>query len=128
MKKYMGEIVALTIVAIFAISGSAIAGGNVENGKVLWKKFKCKTCHYLKKDKKKVGPTVVGVTKIRSEAWLTKWLKDPKGTWKENDAETQEMRKWKKSAITAKKTKMKIKKLTDEQVADLIALLKANDG
>jgi len=69
----------------------------------------------------------MGVTKKRSEAWLVKWLKDPQGTWEENDAETQEMRKWKKRAIKAKRTKMKIKKLSDEQVADLVAFLKAND-
>ncbi|HJM82405.1 MAG TPA: cytochrome c [Nitrospinota bacterium] len=127
MKKYVWEIVALGIVVIVAVSGSTVAASDVNNGKRLWKKAKCNTCHYYNKKKKKVGPTVMGVTKKRSEAWLVKWLKDPQGTWEENDAETQEMRKWKKRAIKAKRTKMKIKKLSDEQVADLVAFLKAND-
>ncbi len=80
-------------------------------------------------EKKKVGPGVRDVTKRRSEEWLTKWIKDPQATREENDAETRKLRKWKKGLEKSKKTKMKIKKkLTVQEVTDLIAFLKKNDG
>ena len=128
MKKGVGGIIMLALSIVFVSAGMAAGGGNSSNGEKLWKSRKCNICHKLT-EKKKVGPGVKGVTKKRSEGWLVKWLKDPQTTWEENDAETRDLRKWKKGLEKAKKTKMKVKKkLTDQEVADLIAFMKKNDG
>jgi nitrite reductase (NO-forming) len=37
---------------------------------------KCLACHSVGQGKK-LGPDVLGVTKRRSDAWLTRWLKEP---------------------------------------------------
>ncbi len=130
MKKHFGGFLALVMTVAFALASVAAAGGDAANGDNLFidKKKKCKICHKLT-EKKKVGPGLKGVTKKRSEAWLIKWMTDSQKTWEENDAETQEMKKWKKGRAAKKKTKMKgYKKLSDQEVADLIAFLKKNDG
>ena len=124
MKKITGGFLALIVA--FAFAGVSYAG-DADNGASLWKSKKCKNCHKMS-EKKKVGPGLAGVTGKRSEAWMKKWLADPQAVWEENDAETQELRKWKKGADTAKKTKMKIKKLSDSEIDDLIAYMKANGG
>ena len=128
--KYILKSMVLAMLIIFSFSAMAVAGGDAANGEKLFKskKYKCKVCHKLTA-KNKVGPGLKGVTSRRSEGWLAKWLGDPKKTWEENDAETQEMRKWKKSRVKAKKTKMKMKKTpSGQEVADIIAFLKKNDG
>jgi cytochrome c2 len=120
----------LTMLIMFSFSAMAIAGGDAASGEKLYnsKTYKCKVCHKLTA-KKKVGPGLKDVTTRRSEAWLIKWISDPKKVWGENDAETQEMKKWKKGRAKAKKTKMKMKKNPSAQeVADIIAFLKKNDG
>ena len=139
MKKLFAGLFALSLAFVFVSAGTALAGGDAAKGEVIFKKGtakvalngkkvnnKCKTCHKLT-EKKKVGPGLKGVTKRRSEAWLVKWLSDPQKTWKENDKETQDLKKWKKGRDKKPKTAMKIK-LTSEQVADVIAFLKKNDG
>ncbi len=128
MKKGMSRIIMFALSILFVSAGMAAGGGNATNGERLWKSRKCNNCHKLT-EKKKVGPGVKGVTKRRSEGWLIKWLKNPQLTWEENDAETRKLRKWKKGLEKAKKTKMRIKKkLTDQEVSDLIAFMKKNDG
>lgn len=130
MEKHARKILAIVFAMLFSIATVAMAGGDATNGEKIFndKKKKCKTCHKLT-EKKKVGPGLKGVTKKRSEAWLAKWLKDPQKTWEENDAETQDLKKWKKSRTGKKKTTMKgYKKLTDQEIDDLIAFLKKNDG
>jgi len=42
---------------------------------------KCFACHAIE-GTKKLGPNIAGVTKKRTEAWLTKWLKDPESMLK----------------------------------------------
>ncbi len=120
MKKLIAVVMTFAFVAVaFAASPASADGAG------LFKSKKCKTCHNLT-GKKKVGPGLKGVSSKRSEAWLTKWLTDPQATWEENDAETQELKKWKKGRDKAKKTKMKIKKLSPAEISELIAFLKAN--
>lgn len=126
---YMFKSLIFAMLITFSFSASAIAGGDAASGEKLFnsKVYKCKVCHKLT-EKKKVGPGLKGVTSRRSEEWLTKWLTDPKKIWEENDAETQEMRKWKKGRDKAKKTKMRMKKNpSGQEVADIIAFLKKND-
>ncbi|VAX19984.1 hypothetical protein MNBD_NITROSPINAE04-2713 [hydrothermal vent metagenome] len=119
----------LTMLITFLFSAVAVAGGDAASGEKLFnsKTFKCKACHKLT-GKNKVGPGLKGVTSKRSEGWLTQWLSDPKKTWDENNAETQEMRKWKKGRDKAKKTNMKMRKNpSGQEVMDIIAFLKKND-
>lgn len=118
-------VIAMAMAFAFCFAGQASAG-DAAKGEELWGSKKCKNCHNMD-SKKKVGPGLEGVTKKRSEAWLTKWLLDPDKTWEENDAETQAMKK-DAGAETAKKTKMKISKLNEAEVADLMAYMKANGG
>ena len=48
----------LTAAAIF-VSGAALAAGDAEKGKKIFKK--CKACPSMKKGKKKIGPSLCGV-------------------------------------------------------------------
>lgn len=126
---YVLKSMVLTMLIAFSFSATALAGGDAANGKKLFngKTYKCKVCHKLT-SKNKVGPGLKDITSIRSEAWLVKWLTDPKKIWEENDAETQEMKKWKKGRDKAKKTKMRMKKNpSGQEVIDIIAFLKKND-
>ncbi len=124
MKKITGGFLALIMAVAFAGVGYA---GDTGSGAKLWKSKKCKNCHKISA-KKKVGPGLAGVTERRSEEWLKKWLSDPQATWEENDAETQDLKKWKKGADKSKKTKMKIPKLSEGEIDDLLAYIKANGG
>ena len=128
MKKYILKVLATSIAVAFTITtiASAASGGDLANGEKLWKKKKCNKCHHLT-EKKKIGPGVKGVTQKRSEAWLIKWMADLQKTWEENGPETQAMEKWKKGRDKKKKTLMKTKKLSDQEIADLIAFMKKND-
>jgi nitrite reductase (NO-forming) len=54
---------------------------------------KCFACHSIGQGKK-LGPDVAGVTRRRSDAWLTQWLKSPDGMLKTDaDADAQAMLK-----------------------------------
>ncbi|VAX24025.1 Cytochrome c2 [hydrothermal vent metagenome] len=124
MKKKFILVMAVVCTLVFSVSGVAMAGDTAK-GEAIFKKKKCKQCHNFT-EKKKVGPGLKGVTSRHSEGWLVKWLMNPQKTWAENDAETQELRKWRADRAKAKKTRMKIKKppLTEEETKDLIAFLK----
>jgi nitrite reductase (NO-forming) len=52
---------------------------------------KCLACHSVGQGKK-LGPDLAGVTKRRSDAWLTKWLKSPE-TMLQTDADAKAMLK-----------------------------------
>ena len=52
---------------------------------------KCLACHSIGRGKK-MGPDLLGVTKRRSDEWLTKWLKSPEKML-ETDADAQAMLK-----------------------------------
>jgi nitrite reductase (NO-forming) len=52
---------------------------------------KCLACHSMGGGKK-LGPDLAGVTRHRTEAWLTRWLKDPEGMLK-TDADAKKMLK-----------------------------------
>jgi cytochrome c2 len=124
MKKLFA--IAVAMVFAFCLAGKASAAGDAAKGGENWGSKKCKNCHNLD-EKKKVGPGLGGVTKRRSEAWMKKWLADPDKTWEENDAETAAMKK-EVGSENAKKTKMKISKLTEAEIDDLLAYVKANGG
>lgn len=129
MRIFAFVISVIGVLAVFGFASGAYAGGDPIIGEKIYnsKKAKCKVCHALTA-KKKIGPGLASVTNRRSEAWLVKWMHDPQRVWKENDKETREMRKWKKGRGKAKMTTMKMPKLTESEVADLIAFLKRNDG
>ena len=114
MKKFL--VFAITM-AVLAVSSSAVMAGDAANGKKLYKKHKCKTCHTID-GKKKVGPTLKGVLGRESaekgmkgykldEAGITAWLKAPKAI--------------NKKSKMAKLFKVKLK---DGEIADLVAYLK----
>ncbi len=117
----------LTLATFFMVTGISFAEGDATNGEKVFKEVGCDRCHKLS-SKRKVGPGLKGDTTRHTDAWLTKWLKDPQGTWEENDEETQALRKWTDGREGSKKTKMKIRKLNDTEIADLIAFLKKNDA
>jgi nitrite reductase (NO-forming) len=52
---------------------------------------KCLACHSIGEGKK-LGPDLAGVTKRRSDAWLTRWLKAPEKML-ESDADAKAMLK-----------------------------------
>jgi len=127
--KYMLKSIILAMSITFSFSAAAMAGGDTAKGKKLFysNTFKCKACHKLT-EREKVGPGLKGITSKRSEGWLVKWLADSRKVWEENDAETQDMKKWKKGRSKAKKTRMTMRRNpSSEEIADIIAFLKKND-
>ena len=117
----------LATLAFLGLHGLALAAGDPVEGEKLIEEIKCGKCHKLT-EQNFVGPGWKGVTKRRSEGWLKKWLSDPQATWEENDEETQALRNWKDGRTTAKKTNMKIRKLSPEEVEHIIAFLEKNDA
>ncbi|MDH5511279.1 MAG: c-type cytochrome [Nitrospinota bacterium] len=115
-----------TFTVALLLPGFALAAGDSASGERLFTEKKCHLCHNLT-EKRKVGPGLKGDTKRHSEEWLTKWLSDPQKTWEENDTETQQLKQWAAGRDSDRKTRMKIKKLTEQEIADLIAFLKKND-
>ncbi len=119
-------ILVLFVVTIVAGLSSTAFAGDAAMGKSIYEDKKagnCKMCHKIT-DKKGVGPGLKGVSARYSDGWMKKWLKDPQAVWEENDAETQGLRKLMKKE-KRKKTAMKMKKkLSDEEIDNLIAYLK----
>ncbi|MDH4182807.1 MAG: c-type cytochrome [Nitrospinota bacterium] len=126
----MKFILTTTISSIFIITffpaSPALAGGDAANGEALFKEKKCHLCHNLT-DQSKVGPGLKGDTKRHTTEWLTRWLGDPQKVWEENDADIQKLKTWSSGRESDPKTKMRIKKLNDQEIADLIAFLIKND-
>lgn len=52
-------LVAVALVTAFSAAGVSAADGNVKKGKKIYRK--CAACHYVDKQKKRVGPHLVGI-------------------------------------------------------------------
>jgi len=119
MKNVSTAVVAL--VALFAL-GTTNAYADAAAGEALFASTKCKNCHKIT-DKKKVGPGLAGVAKRVSDDWLKAWLADANGVWTANEGYTAELKKTMKKEDKPK-TAHKTRKLTDQEIADLIAYMK----
>ncbi|MBI5179315.1 MAG: cytochrome c [Nitrospinae bacterium] len=114
----------LLVVFLFAACSQSTEVEFKRDGKSLYYNFGgCANCHRTN-DQKLVGPGLAGVSKIHTEAWLKKWLKDPKKTWEENDAETQEMRKRLGEEKKSSPGMKLMHPLEDEEVDGLVEFLK----
>lgn len=120
MSKYLAFIIALTVAFGLGLAGTSEAA----DGAKVFKKH-CKKCHKLS-EKAGVGPGLKGVSAKRSEKWLRDWLADPQAVWEANDEETQDLKKWKKGKDKKKKTSMKTKKLSQEEIDSLIKFMADN--
>ncbi len=117
-------IVAATACLIALSSASAMAAGDVKNGKKVFNK--CKACHTIKKgDKHKIGPNLSGVIgrKAGTASGFTKYSESMKGSgivWSE--ATLEEFLTKPKAMV--KKTKMGFAGLKKaSQRADVIAYI-----
>jgi len=109
----------LVLAALILSSGIAVAG-DAGKGEKLFKR-KCKSCHRLREGVL-VGPSLLGVTKRRSEEWIHKWLQDPKGVVQSGDAIATALKKRYKKQMPH--IKAMDKKANRESI---IAFLKEND-
>lgn len=126
MKSSFIKVVGLT--AVLAAFGSpAMAGGDADAGAKVFKK--CKACHSLEEGKKKVGPSLFGVTGSAAggvEGY--KYSKAMMGSGLTWDDETLAKFLTKPRAVVPK-TKMSFAGLKKEgDIENLIAYLKANGG
>ena len=122
-----GRILTATLALAFAAalgSGAALAEGDAEAGKKVFKK--CKTCHTFDPGKKKIGPHLKGV--VGRKAGSVEGYKYSKAmagadiTWDEANLD----KFLTKPKAFVKKTKMTFRGLSKEaQRADVIAYLKA---
>lgn len=123
----------LFLLVVFSAFGAlfadkSFAEGNPDAGMLVFHgQGKCKLCHNLT-DKKKVGPGLKGVTERHSERWLKLWLADPQKMWEGDDPETVQLKKWNPARTKKPKTAMKINKLKDKEITDIIAFFKKNDA
>ncbi len=118
MKHYIFAVIAALALGAPQAFADAAAGEALFNGD-----GKCKNCHKIT-EKKKVGPGLAGVTKRVPEEWLTAWMKDPKGVWTANEGYTVELKKAMKKESKPKPGHKVKKKLTDQEIADLIDFMK----
>ena len=122
-----GRILTATLALAFAAalgSGAALAEGDAEAGKKVFKK--CKTCHTFDPGKKKLGPHLKGVVGRKSgsvEGYkYSKAMAGADITWDEANLD----KFLTKPKAFVKKTKMSFRGLSKEsQRADVIAYLKA---
>ena len=122
-----GRILTATLALAFAAalgSGAALAEGDAEAGKKVFKK--CKSCHTFDPGKKKIGPHLKGV--VGRKAGSVEGYKYSKAmagadiTWDEANLD----KFLTKPKAFVKKTKMSFRGLSKEsQRADVIAYLKA---
>ncbi len=122
-----GRILTATLALAFAAtlgSGAAVAEGDAEAGKKVFKK--CKTCHSFDPGKKKIGPHLKGV--VGRKAGSVEGYKYSKAmagadiTWDEANLD----KFLTKPKAFVKKTKMSFRGLSKENKrADVIAYLKA---
>ncbi|MGI9417631.1 MAG: c-type cytochrome [Geminicoccaceae bacterium] len=115
------------LITLALASTAALAEGDVEKGEKVFKK--CKTCHFVDKEKNKVGPHLVGImgrtagaadgfkySKAMMESGITwdeetiaAYLADPKGYIKGNKMAFPGLKK-------------------EDQIADVIAYMKEATG
>lgn len=98
-----------------------VFAGNTENGEKIYKK-KCKGCHRITEGVL-VGPSLLGVTKRRTEEWIREWIQNPKAMIKKGDPVALELaKKFKKHMRT-------LKIMQDEKNRDdIISFLKKLDN
>ncbi|MDH5509459.1 MAG: c-type cytochrome [Nitrospinota bacterium] len=83
---------------------------------------KCKNCHNPT-DKKKVGPGLLGVVDRAGEAWIKSYLNDAPATWTADEGYTKTL-KASVGSVGKPKPKHKTKKLTEQEITDLVDFLK----
>ncbi len=94
---------------VFGISGEEIF------------KTKCALCHTYGEGKR-IGPDLKGVTKKRSNQWMTSMIKDP-GNWVKKDPEAQKLfEEYKKMPM------MLVPPLKDDEVKAVIDYLNKKDS
>lgn len=97
------------------------ATANADAGKaIVTDMAKCGMCHKLTEEKL-IGPGLKGVTKRRTEDWIKSMIKDPAG-FVQSDPDA------KKLFEEHNKTPMTAFPLTDAELDNVIAFLKANDA
>ncbi|MGI9506655.1 MAG: c-type cytochrome [Geminicoccaceae bacterium] len=121
----IGSLAALITLAL--ASNAAVADGDVEKGEKVFKK--CKTCHFVDKEKNKVGPHLVGIMGRAAGAV---------DGFKYSDAMKESGITWDEESIAAyvadpkgfiKGNKMAFPGLKKEdQIADVIAYIKEATG
>src|SRR6478609_4980632 len=84
------------------------------NGKLAFES-KCLACHSIAGGDK-LGPDLYGVTKLRNDAWLTRWLKSPEQMLK-TDADA-------KALLDKYKVPMPNQNLSDKDIREFIAYFK----
>ena len=109
----------------------AFAEGDAEKGKKVFKK--CKSCHYADKEKKKVGPHLVGI--IGRAAGSVEGFKYSKADGKGMVAKAAEIGNWDEAKLDmfltnpkkylGGKSKMSLRLKKPQQRADVIAYLKS---
>ncbi|MDH5637607.1 MAG: cytochrome c [Nitrospinota bacterium] len=92
-------------------------------GEALFKgSAKCKNCHKVTA-KKKVGPGLAAVVDRAGEDWIKGFLADPKAVWTADEGYTKTL-KAAVERVEKPKPKHKTKKLTEQQISDLVDYLK----
>jgi cytochrome c2 len=108
------------ILGALALSASVAQAQDAKKGKAIYTSKGCGACHTINKPGSKMaGPDLGGVTQRRSPEWLKRWLKDP-GAMFGNDSTADAI------LAEAKNIKMPNLKLSDGDIASLIAYLAEN--
>ena len=96
----------------------SINKASAAEGKEVFLSKGCNACHTIGKGKL-VGPDLLGVTKIREEDWLFKWLKDPDGMLKSDPIAKEMLKEF--------FVPMPNQGLTDGEINSIISYLKQED-
>ena len=91
MRRYI--FVLLLFISLVIIGSSVKAGDSpsIELGRRIFKQ-RCSVCHKTT-DQRLVGPGLKGVMERRDEAWVDKWLQNPKALIKSGDKIAVELKK-----------------------------------
>ncbi|MGI9481576.1 MAG: c-type cytochrome [Hyphomicrobiales bacterium] len=119
------KLFAAALLAASAVTGSALADGDVKKGAKVYKK--CKACHLVDKEKNKVGPHLVGIfgrTAGTVEGFkYSKAMADSGVVWT-TETLTEYLAKPKKYMPGTKMAFAGIRK--EKQISDLLAYLEEN--
>ncbi|MBI5636672.1 MAG: cytochrome c [Nitrospinae bacterium] len=110
----------LTIMAVMSMASGVRAEEGQGEGERLYVKY-CSGCHKLT-DQTSKGPGFQGVTGRRTEAWIDKWLQNPKAMIESGDADAVMLKEKYRIAMPA------IKIMADDKARrEIINFLKEND-